>query len=334
MTGREKVKKNFLYSFLGKDVSDSNITIPYPDKNRIDLTIKGEDFYLIIENKVNGAQEQKEQIDRYVEISRETYPMEQIYVLYLNSDGDTPPSEFSLSNETKAGLGDNFICKDYKHDILNWLYSINNEIAFETDPQLKSAIVVYKGYLEEYFQPSKRQIDMNKKLDELIIEHLQLAGKSSSEKVTAIKDEITNLDKLKGRLEELREQYQSEHIKTCYNECKRQVEKNVTLKCDEKSTGFGFEFKFRKSSFRCEVSVDNVGYYWGILDPSKSASERNIIDLREVVHNSNSGFHNYDNNDPKWVVSNYFSENDDIVERFKTLTSIITHDKECLIVNG
>ena len=50
MTGSNAVKENFLYYFLGKEVSVSNITIPYPDKNRIDLTIKGEDFYLIIEN--------------------------------------------------------------------------------------------------------------------------------------------------------------------------------------------------------------------------------------------------------------------------------------------
>lgn len=327
LTGRDAVLRHFLYSFLGKDVSASNITIPPPDKNRIDLTIKGDDFYLIIENKVNGAVEQEEQIDRYVGIAGEAYPMEQIYVLYLNKDGHTMPSKFSLSHETKVGLGNNFICKDYKHDILNWLYSINEEITFDADPQLKSAIVVYIGYLEEYFETSKRQMIMNNELDRLIIEQLQLDNKSCSEKVTAIKDEITNLDKLKGRLEKLREQYLSELFKTWYNECKRQIEDNVALRCDEYSTEFGFKFKFRKSSFRCEVSMNDRGYYWGIRTLSKKASKHNE-DLRNIVLNSGLGFHNDEEASSAWVVSNYAREND-IVERFTTLTSIILHDKEC-----
>lgn len=59
LTGSNVVKKHFIKFFLDKDVSANDITIPYPDKNRIDLTIKGKNFFLIIENKVNGAQEQK-----------------------------------------------------------------------------------------------------------------------------------------------------------------------------------------------------------------------------------------------------------------------------------
>ena len=55
LTGSNVVKKHFIKFFLDKDVSVNDITIPYPDKNRIDLTIKGKNFFLIIENKVNGA---------------------------------------------------------------------------------------------------------------------------------------------------------------------------------------------------------------------------------------------------------------------------------------
>ena len=334
LTGCDAVKVHFLYYFLGKVVSASSITIPYPDKNRIDLTIKGDDFYLIIENKVNGAQEQKEQIDRYVGIAGEAYPMEQIYVLYLNKDNHAIPSKFSLSYETKMELGDNFICKDYKHDILKWLYCINEELTFDADPQLKSAIIVYTGYLEEYFQTSKRQMIMNNKLDKLIIEQLQLDGKNNSDKVKTIEDELSNLDKLKERLEELQEQYQSEYdeenFKTWYKECVGQMGDNIVLSC-ENSTEFGFDFEFRKSSFRCEVSVDDWGYYWGVYRLSNRVSKRNIEDLRNVVLNSRFGFHNNEENAPEWVVSDYASEND-IVERFITLASIIAHSKECTII--
>ena len=68
LTGSDILKVHFLHYFLDKDVTAKDITIPYPDKNRIDLTIKGKDFYLIIENKVNGAPEQKKQVNRYVGI--------------------------------------------------------------------------------------------------------------------------------------------------------------------------------------------------------------------------------------------------------------------------
>lgn len=57
------MQKNFIEYFL-LDISCSwkTIQIPYPDKDRIDLTIKGNTFFLIIENKINGACEQNKQI--------------------------------------------------------------------------------------------------------------------------------------------------------------------------------------------------------------------------------------------------------------------------------
>lgn len=198
-------------------MSANDITIPYPDKNRIDLTIKGKNFFLIIENKVNGAQEQKKQVDRYVDIASKIYPSKEIYVLYLNQDGYTYPSEYSLSSKVKMKLGKNFICKNYKVDILNWLYSVNRIIPFDTEQQLKSSIVVYIGYLEEYFGNSKRQIIMNNKLDKLIVEQLKLDNKSTSEKLQVIEDELENVQKLCERLEFLQEQYQEEYDEENFN---------------------------------------------------------------------------------------------------------------------
>ena len=214
-----RVKKHFIKFFLDIDVSANDITIPYPDKNRIDLTIKGKNFFLIIENKVNGAQEQKKQVDRYVDIASKIYPSKEIYVLYLNQDGYTYPSEYSLSSKVKMKLGKNFICKNYKVDILNWLYSVNRIISFDTEQQLKSSIVIYIGYLEEYFGNSKRQIIMNNKLDKLIVEQLKLDNKSTSEKLQVIEDELENVQKLCERLEFLQEQYQEEYDEENWLRC-------------------------------------------------------------------------------------------------------------------
>lgn len=333
LTGSNVVKKHFIKFFLDKDVSVNDITIPYPDKNRIDLTIKGKNFFLIIENKVNGAQEQKKQVDRYVDIASKTYPSKEIYVLYLNQDGYTYPSEYSLSSKVKMKLGKNFICKNYKVDILNWLYAVNRIIPFDTEQQLKSSIVVYIGYLEEYFGNSKRQIIMNNRLDKLIVEQLKLDNKSTSEKLQVIEDELENVQKLCERLKLLQEQYQEEYdeknFKEWYNKCVSILDDKLILTC-QSSTEFGFDFDYHKSKFRCEVSVDEGGYYWGIKCLSQRICKNVQVKLKDIVLNSKCGFHNNEENAPEWVVSDYASESD-IVERFVTLTSIIIQQPEVIL---
>ena len=54
------IQRDFIeYSLPDIDCSFESIEIPYPDRRRINLTIKGDTFFLIIENKINGACEQK-----------------------------------------------------------------------------------------------------------------------------------------------------------------------------------------------------------------------------------------------------------------------------------
>lgn len=250
-------------------------------------------------------------------------------IIYLNKEGDAIPSEFSLSQETKMELGDNLIIRDYKHDILKWLSCVNDKIIFDTEPQLKSAIMVYIGYLEEYFQTSKQQKIMNNKLDNLIKEQLQLENKTTSDKLKVIEDELTNLDKLKERLEKLQKQYQKDIFTLWFEKCAKEIDGKIPL-ISKNPTEFGFDFKFRESSLRCVVTMNRTGYFWGIQCNPKEISDDNIKDLRDYVLNSRFGFHNDEVSDEEWVVSDYALE-DDIVERFVTLTSLIVNHKECTI---
>lgn len=82
----KNMQKRFVEYFLPNvNCSFESIHIPYPDRHRIDLTIKSDKFFLIIENKINNAPEQAKQINNYVEVAQKTYPDEQIYVLYLEA---------------------------------------------------------------------------------------------------------------------------------------------------------------------------------------------------------------------------------------------------------
>ena len=98
-----------LDSFIKKviGISDNPFTkddIDAPDKNRIDLCLRNKDFFLIIENKVNSAEEQPGQLYRYCKLAQEEYGfgINKIHILYLNPDHNQPPSLFSRSKNGKG----------------------------------------------------------------------------------------------------------------------------------------------------------------------------------------------------------------------------------------
>ena len=69
------------------------------EKNRIDVALKGKDIFVIIENKVNDAEEMENQIYRYVNeigIKKYDFTLSQIYVIYLTPTNRTLPSLYSL----------------------------------------------------------------------------------------------------------------------------------------------------------------------------------------------------------------------------------------------
>ena len=102
----ENMQRKFVEYFLPNvNCSAASFQIPYPDRHRIDLTIKSDNFFLIIENKVNDAPEQPNQINKYVRIAQQTYPDEEIYVLYLGGSENIYPSEDSLPMSVRQLLG-------------------------------------------------------------------------------------------------------------------------------------------------------------------------------------------------------------------------------------
>ena len=187
------MQKRFVEYFL-PDVGDAfaNIQIPYPDRHRIDITIKSDNFFLIIENKINNAPEQPRQIENYVRIAQKTYPNDQIYVLYLGGAANIYPSEDSLPTEIRQLLCNRVIYKNYKDDITPWIESAYQQIDFNEQPFLKSTLLLYKTYLENKFNLNK----MNNKLDKALIDSLGLDSIPLSEKIKVIEDQIDNIDKI------------------------------------------------------------------------------------------------------------------------------------------
>ncbi len=323
---------HFLNHFLlGVSFSPTSITIPYPDKHRIDLTIKGNTFFLIIENKVNGAVEQRKQIDNYVKIAQKTYPNEQIYVLYLGGEKSIEPSEFSLPHDTKALLGSRIICKNYKDDITPWVASVYEQIDFEKEPFLKSSLLSYRTYLENRYNLNPLHREMNNRLDKELISSLGIEAASLDEKISAIKDQIDNIDKIKERLTSLLEDYKGRQIRKWYEECVTITNGKLILTMQD-SAEFGFNFRYRNTDFRCCVSFDDEPY-WGIMGVVENANSKPKVfqELQNLILNSNRGFHNYEYNSEEWVISDY-ERNEMIVNRFITLIDIICNSESCSIL--
>lgn len=328
------MQKRFIEHFLPQvDYAYESIQIPYPDRYRIDLTIKSDSFFLIIENKVNNAQEQANQIDNYVKVARKTYPDEQIYVLYLGGEANIVPSERSLSADVRNLLGDRIILKNYKDDITPWIASVYEQIDFNVQPYLKSTLLLYKIYLENKYNLN----EMNNKLDKALIKALGLDSMPLVKKLSVIEDQIANIDKIKERLNFLLdgyyEQSRIQDIKKWYKRCSDILSDEITLTM-ENDMEFGFNFQYRNRDFRCCVSYDDGEKpYWGIygLTEDINSCPRIFDSLKKVILQSNKGFHNYEYNPKEWVVSDYEMK-ELIVERFITLTQLIRDSGMCSIL--
>ena len=122
----------FLESFLTKlflsnecfrdndNISRSKVTIENQREN-IDCLIKGDNYVIIIENKIRGAHDQTNQLSKYVDSQKsEKISLEEIFVVYLTLAGGDP-AKHSLPEKERVKLGDRFIKITYQDEILRWL---------------------------------------------------------------------------------------------------------------------------------------------------------------------------------------------------------------------
>ncbi len=102
------------------------------EEGRIDLLIQEKNKYvIIIENKVCGASDQEEQLERYINYCTNVlkYSNNQIYVLYLPQENKEPTS-FSINKNKLQILKNNkkFAVVDFCNDIYDWLTEIIKNI--------------------------------------------------------------------------------------------------------------------------------------------------------------------------------------------------------------
>lgn len=241
------------YEVTAKDVNPA-------EQNRMDVSIFSKEICIIIENKVNGANEQLGQIFRYVQKAKDRgYSDDQIKVLYLNPDNYVMPSDYSLTEygEGKVSIptiiSDNIIVKNYAQDIYEWIKEIYRIIP-ETELFIKSALHQYQDYLEEHFQLTNKFTLMKESIRTAINNNL-LIGLSDendadfSQRIAKLEEALDNLINLQTGV--------SEMIKSLRYE---KVVKWITNELQHKLINLA-PFGYSEYEYGVEVSINGkIGY--------------------------------------------------------------------------
>lgn len=166
-----KYKMSILYSFMKTlgidvdltDVCADNVRFSEPYKTNqgksfLDgLIVKKGEFAIIIENKICGADDQPEQIKRYIlsTVKEEDVPLENVWVVYLTMDGmlhDGKPTKVSYNEEdadfSSYDIDNRLICVNYRYDIIPWMKESVLPMVNHSEHLLASSIEVYVNYFE------------------------------------------------------------------------------------------------------------------------------------------------------------------------------------------
>lgn len=167
---RIKPVRMFFFAYLDRKYShrrlseiidadaDNAITSIRCFENYLDACVAVGQFRIIIENKVKGACDQPEQIDRYVDAIKDQGVYEKnIFVLYVTQSGGYPgENSFKQAREileTESNNTGRLFALSYLQDILPWLYEmlgrrIWSGVAELNRDMLKSGIMQYANYIE------------------------------------------------------------------------------------------------------------------------------------------------------------------------------------------
>lgn len=179
------IKGNQIISVKREDYTD--------EARRIDIFIKTDIDYIIIENKIN-ARDQFQQIKDYIK-STENYIEDEnnIFVVYLTPFGKDP-TEISISNTDLLFLKNQkrFINLSYAKDILTWL----NKLQVKKDEEtLKSGLLQYIDVVKAITNQREVSFNMSQEISkELVKRYGNLNREQLKDKMKSIYDFQKNIN--------------------------------------------------------------------------------------------------------------------------------------------
>ncbi len=198
-------------SFKNIHIEDPIIT---QEKERIDLWVRDKTYTLIFENKVYNAQDQDAQLSRYIDKSIRSYhnghKQEDIYVVYMPQRAGEPSDQSWGEYKDSSIHKMRYVNFSFFDGVLPWLREkiiSSSYIGYDTRDQIfHTAIKQYIDYLEGLFLLRQNQEPMNKTLENLITEKLQLSQcKDEFEKFEKLSEQYDECVTLSNKLLEMRQ---------------------------------------------------------------------------------------------------------------------------------
>lgn len=157
-------------------------------------------YAIIIENKVCGAVDQDEQIQRYIDTVRKDFSSDNIFVIYLTKDREKVVTDKSLTQKAKAVLGysddsnGRYVPLNYKDHILPWLEQEVLPNLPMKESILAASVNLYIDYLKGMFMMRENEQPVLNKLYAFMRNELNIKSITDSlslyEKVEFLKSSI------------------------------------------------------------------------------------------------------------------------------------------------
>ena len=297
------IQSSFLNNFLGLQHENMKVT---RETDRVDVALKSDDMFVIIENKVNAAEEQENQVYRYVhEIGMEKYGyvLSQIYVVYLNPTNHIPPSNYSLCDDKNINnvfedLGEgHYTIQSYKYDITSWL----RELSIDNEPHISSALDQYIDFLENKFHTSPLDKNMNNEIKQFLLKELQIEGKSYNEQIAALDNQHEKVSELLDAIDNLKIELKKKQSHTMMREWQGQIEKQlgIVLATDDHSFGIQLNNKVWLGVWDGYDSKDHLPYWGFQFDGYKKDGMPNLsAPIKTILKNAGI---ECDNEEKDWV---------------------------------
>lgn len=163
------VLKSFLDKFLPSTCSEKSDYKIRREFSYIDLCLENDSNIIIIENKINDAIEQDNQIYRYVSEVKDKNKT--IFVLYLKSIDNAMPSDTSIKGKDGDDVFSfmdkkNFKVLSYKLNVLPWLKKLRDDVENE---YIKTSLFQYIDYLKMKFNmPDENKKEIMEYINKLL----------------------------------------------------------------------------------------------------------------------------------------------------------------------
>ena len=191
---------------------------------------------IIIENKIQWAEDQQNQIERYIDSANNpkfgNIDLNSIYVIYLTDNGIKKASDVSLTDKAKTFLSitdessGRYIEINYKEDLLPMFKDILTNMDFSKEIYLKSALIQYIDYLDGRFGLREREKEYFASINNDLLSLFQIDKsriiniKNEAECYFSIMDFENKLKKSSTRYNEFISYFENLR-ESLYPECKR-----------------------------------------------------------------------------------------------------------------